>query len=650
MRSLHVKVLLFLFLAAASSGTQAQWMENGLCVSLLEGAHSPRAVPDGIGGAFLIWGSESIYARRVTGGGLLEWPSRGLDVCPVDVLKSGLSASTDGLGGFLVAWRDFRTGSGGIYAQRVGPDGGLLWGGEGVYCFTDGTPVVASDGRGGAYVFFSSGWETFPGLRVQRIDSNGTPVWEEAGVPVCGPEEGLGFVQVVSYGTGGAVCVWRDGRNGDGSSWDIFAQKIDGSGQAQWEAGGVTVCEGPEFQMYPQAVTDNAGGAVVAWYESGFDGPVWIQAQRIDAEGSRRWGPAGIAVSPPGADGELASVVPDGTGGAILAWRDFRDDPHIIHGDVYAQKLDGSGNALWLRDGIPVAAGPAEQLFPSAVSDGSGGAVIAWVERMEGMSRLRAQSIGPGGTERWRPGGIALCAIEGGIRDIRLVPDGGGGAIAAWRDGRNSGGYDASWALYAMRVLKSGSVVTVLGDYLASVEDGSVLIRWRLEELAAGAEFEVRRAEAGSGAFEDVGGMPLAESDRHFSFMDGTAAPGGSYRYRVDVIDPTGSRTLFETGIVELPGTPPAIPLTLYQNFPNPFNPSTSIRFHLPAACFVTLEVFDPAGSLVATLVRGYLGEGFHTAEWEGLNRDGTPAGSGAYFYRLQAGPGNISRKMILLR
>lgn len=85
--------------------------------------------------------------------------------------------------------------------------------------------------------------------------------------------------------------------------------------------------------------------------------------------------------------------------------------------------------------------------------------------------------------------------------------------------------------------------------------------------------------------------------------------------------------------------------LTLSQNAPNPFNPTTSIRFALPSAGATTLTIFNIAGQRVATLVDGPLSAGFHTITW-----DARDYASGVYLYRLTSGDHSESRKMILLK
>ena len=81
------------------------------------------------------------------------------------------------------------------------------------------------------------------------------------------------------------------------------------------------------------------------------------------------------------------------------------------------------------------------------------------------------------------------------------------------------------------------------------------------------------------------------------------------------------------------------------QNFPNPFNPVTTIRFGLPGEADVRLEIFDVTGRRVATLVDGPLGAGTHNIEWNARR-----AASGIYFYRITAGSFSQTNKMILLR
>lgn len=84
---------------------------------------------------------------------------------------------------------------------------------------------------------------------------------------------------------------------------------------------------------------------------------------------------------------------------------------------------------------------------------------------------------------------------------------------------------------------------------------------------------------------------------------------------------------------------------SLEQNFPNPFNPSTQIRFSLKQSGYVSLKIYDMLGKEIETLVNINLTEGTYTAQW---NTNGVP--SGIYFYTLRTGQFSETRKMVLVR
>jgi len=96
----------------------------------------------------------------------------------------------------------------------------------------------------------------------------------------------------------------------------------------------------------------------------------------------------------------------------------------------------------------------------------------------------------------------------------------------------------------------------------------------------------------------------------------------------------------------------PYFPVTnyvLYQNFPNPFNPSTIIRYQIPEAGFVTLKVYDVLGREVTTLVAEYNDTGYHEVEF-GSTINGRLLTSGIYFYKFQIGSFSETKKMVILR
>ena len=102
------------------------------------------------------------------------------------------------------------------------------------------------------------------------------------------------------------------------------------------------------------------------------------------------------------------------------------------------------------------------------------------------------------------------------------------------------------------------------------------------------------------------------------------------------------------TAVDEKPVTPRRF--RLLQNFPNPFNPTTTIQYEIPKQERVTLEIYDVLGQRVATLVNGMLQPGEYSAVWRGTNNEGIHVATGVYFYRLRAGDFLSVKKMLLLK
>jgi len=90
--------------------------------------------------------------------------------------------------------------------------------------------------------------------------------------------------------------------------------------------------------------------------------------------------------------------------------------------------------------------------------------------------------------------------------------------------------------------------------------------------------------------------------------------------------------------------------LALHQNFPNPFNPVTSIRIDLPHRSDIRLSVYDLLGREIRTLANGYFAAGTHTIQWNGKDTAGNPAASGVYIFKLKTKDRTLHRKALLLR
>ncbi|MEK7251583.1 MAG: FlgD immunoglobulin-like domain containing protein, partial [Bacteroidota bacterium] len=108
------------------------------------------------------------------------------------------------------------------------------------------------------------------------------------------------------------------------------------------------------------------------------------------------------------------------------------------------------------------------------------------------------------------------------------------------------------------------------------------------------------------------------------------------------------------TGVADNPRELPTV-FALDQNFPNPFNPTTTIRFALPEQATVSLKIYNLLGQEIATLAEGDMPAAFHNVVWNGRNNSGAQVATGMYFYRLEAtgvsgDRFNSLKKLILLK
>ena len=116
------------------------------------------------------------------------------------------------------------------------------------------------------------------------------------------------------------------------------------------------------------------------------------------------------------------ATVSDGSGGAIIAWEDRRSGTNY---DIYAQRVDSSGTPQWTANGIAVCTASDDQWDADIVSDGSGGAIITWHDYRSGNSyHIYAQRVDSSGINQWTANGVAVRTASYPQRDPAVVSDG----------------------------------------------------------------------------------------------------------------------------------------------------------------------------------------------------------------------------------
>ena len=94
-------------------------------------------------------------------------------------------------------------------------------------------------------------------------------------------------------------------------------------------------------------------------------------------------------------------------------------------------------HAQWQLDGVALCTVASDQVYPTIVSDGAGGAIVTWVDYRNGTADIYAQRVNAAGAPQWTADGVALCTAASDQSSPTIVSDGAGGAIVTWEDSRS---------------------------------------------------------------------------------------------------------------------------------------------------------------------------------------------------------------------
>ena len=405
--------------------------------------------------------SYDIYAQRVDSAGSTLWTTNGVPICTDLSRQFNPTIVSDGLGGVIITWHDERNGVRNldIYAQRVDSSGSTMWTANGVAISTASgdqqNPTIVSDGSGGAIITWpdcrSGNW----GIYAQRVDSSGTTQWTADGVAISTASRDQQVPTIASDGSGGAIITWQDLRNFATNNLDIYAQRVDSSGSTMWTADGVAISTDPGYQWGPRIVSDGSGGAIITWYDNRSGTNNDIYAQRVDSSGTTQWTADGVAISTASRDQQVPTIASDGSGGAIITWQDLRNFATDNY-DIYAQRVDSSGSTKWTANGVAISTAAGHKYQPTIVSDGSGGAIITWRDDRSSstIADIYAQRVDSSGVVQWTAHGVAISTASGNQKKPKIVGDGSAGAIITWYDYRSGTDND----IYAQKVNADGSL------------------------------------------------------------------------------------------------------------------------------------------------------------------------------------------------
>jgi hypothetical protein len=447
---------------------------------------SPASVSDGAGGAIITWqislgGSDvDIVAQRINAAGYTLWQTNGKPISVASGEQEFPQICSDGAGGAIIVWQDFRNNvDWDVYAQRVNSVGVVLWESDGVPISTTTNsqehPVIVSDGAGGAIIAWQDNRSGGYNIYAQRINASGVVQWTANGIPITLAPNADQNPAITTDGAGGAIIAWE--HTFSVSDIDIYAQRVDGSGVLQWPGFGIGVCNATFNQLFPKIASDGAGGAVIIWYD--YRPGVGIALQKVNALSNVQWTVNGVSLVVHDASHfSLPVIASDGAGGAFFAMG-YDGAYSIIVGRLNSLGRFEGGIEHGFSDAV---------VPPQIVSDGAGGAIITWEDRSGYLADtvdtvnyydIHAMKVNALVEMQWDTVSTPISSYLNNQRYPILVDDGSGGAIISWVDSRN-GNYD----IYAQNIDRYGNVGNN-GPSIVKVKDvindqgGQVTLMWK---------------------------------------------------------------------------------------------------------------------------------------------------------------------------
>ncbi|HET7224331.1 MAG TPA: FlgD immunoglobulin-like domain containing protein [Candidatus Eisenbacteria bacterium] len=674
-----------------SSGSAVSgWPANGLQITTVANDQdSPMLVTDGAGGAYVGWhdyrtggNGADVYVQRLSSGGVAAgWPANGIPVCALTGDQGPVNLAPDGAGGAYLAWHDGRnSGATGfdIYAQRVLSNATVAWTANGVLvCNAAGdqlTPILAQDGTLGVNVvwtdhrtngttgadlycnyLYNNGTSPFPGNgqivttvtgdQINPAIVAGGPAiafvaWEDhradagdiyaakiqsgiatVNVPLCTAAGAQTAPLAVTDGAGGGIFVWSDARNGNG---DVYAQRLGSNDAVQWAANGLYVSLFGNDEFYPAAVADARGGALVAFTQFYNAGANELVAERADH--------FGYIGSPEPVITSVTDVAADQGGLVHLVWNaSFLDaDPGFTIGtyNVWRQITTGAAQlalargARLLREGEPASGGPAIRTLGAGVN------ATTWEFLGSVPARAYASYAFPAAT-------LQDSTATGSHDTVFMVDAQAASGPDYWHSDPVAG--------HSVDNLAPNAPANLAGNYGA----GATHLHWSPNTESDLNGYHVYRG-ASSTFTPSPANLVGAPADTGFA----DPGPAGSY-YKLSALDVHGNESGFALltpaqtsgvgGGAPLAFEPPSVR-------PNPIRDGASIRFTLPAAAPVRLELHDPQGRLVRRLIEGRVEPGVHELAWDGRDEARRALPPGLYFLRFECPLGSRVERLAIVR
>jgi len=421
-----------------------------------------------------------------------------------------------------------------------------------------------------------------------KIDENGDEIWNKT----FGGPANDGAVSIQQTNDRGYIFAGLTKSFGAGGE-DFWLVKTDSIGNEIWSKtfGGTA----DDRAQYVEQLSD--GGYIVTGGTYSFNngnGDVWLI--KTDENGNEIWnrthGGSG--------DEKAYSVHQTSDGGYVLAG--YTDPFRNLKFDILLFRTDGNGNEIWSRTfgGTNI-----ENAYSCELTNDGGYLLAGYTKSFgNGQDDIWLIKTDDDGNEEWNKtfGGTGVDYNY----SVQQTKD-GGYIISGFTNSKGNGGFDI-W-------------------FIKTAENGEEV--WNQTIGGTSDEFSFSVQQTSDGGYIVAGST--------FSF-----GSGGQDFYIIK-LDSDESTSVPHNQVVPKE-------TYLLSNYPNPFNPSTTMTYHLFNRSIVTLQIYNSLGEQVKLMQLGYQNSGKHIATWDGTNDYGQPVGSGIYVYKLEVDGKSEVKKMMLIR
>ena len=329
-------------------------------------------------------------------------------------------------------------------------------------------PIVKTTSDGGCYTLFynngSGNYDTY----LQHVSPDGTVSWEDGLAVSTYTNSSMLFVWGFNVDNNdNAIIAVNDLRHG--STWDITAYSIASDGTFNWGADGINFTNDELPDVAQKMVGTSDGGAAYTWTKYGSQ--YIVHVQKLNQDGSTAFGPIQITAE---YNTERSDIVATSDGGVIVVYIVRTSSGSYAPSHIYAQRFSSSGETMWADGGVGIETvdGFSRFDYPTVMSDGENGVVVAWNATVSGANNVFIQHVNSNGNLAWGEGSrVDLVSSDAQLQTLPSIA----------YDAENSVRYifyqtantvQTEWGIGAQKVSADGSLLW--GDDGISVVDLNV--------------------------------------------------------------------------------------------------------------------------------------------------------------------------------